>query len=906
MAKLISSLKAGALLMLMLTLSLWAMAQTSGTIKGTVKDDKGNPLAGASVMIQGSGKGTTTDDNGNYSIKVTPGEYTVVISFAGRQTTRSKVTVAANQTVSADSDLLSGGDLSGVIVVGSRSNVIRSSVQTAVPVDVFSARELMSTGQVEPTQMLNFSAPSFNSSRQTVADGTDHIDPATLRGLGPDQVLVLINGRRRHNTALLNVNGTIGRGSVGTDLNSIPPSAIDRIEVLRDGAASQYGSDAIAGVINVVLKKDVSRTNVNYHIGQQYKNDGCVQNIGLSHGFKLGKQGYLDIAGDLRLREPTNRAGVYTGTVYTNNVVLDEAVIKQRGFSRFNNMFIGNSKLRNGGFMLNGGMPLTGLGTNSFFSNTNFFFSAGLNDRKGEAAGFYRYPKQTTQVNADLYPDGFLPEIHSTIKDQSYNAGFDGTLGGWRWDLSSTGGSNSFRFDVKNSNNASQFALGKSAQTEFYAGTLKFGQNTTNFNMARDFGSKVGLQSFNVAAGLEYRVDRYEIQAGEEASYINYAPPPISNRVGGAQVFPGFQPANAVEETRNVIGAYFDLESDITDKFLATVAGRFERYSDFGSNFAGKLAVRYKIDEWLSVRGAVSNGFRAPSLHQRYFSAISTVFVNTPGGFVPLQQGTFRNNSDIATNGFGIPSLKAETSMNYSIGFTSKPRRNVSITVDAYQIDIKNRIVLTGNFAKSNPAVATILAAYPEINSAIFFTNAITTQTRGIDVVSTANLRMDKGMLDVTLAANFNKTTVVGNAAASSKLPADSLNTNTLFNIEERGRLEQGQPRSKIFLSLTYRLGKVQVMVRNTRFGKVGSIFNGTDRKRDEFFSPKIVTDASVSYKPTKILTITVGANNLRDVYPDPLRNPLNNSEGRFVYSRNATQFGFNGGYYFASIAASF
>ncbi len=874
-----------------------AQAQ-KGTIKGMVKDERG-PLANASVTIEGKNNGTTTNDNGEYILKVDPGSYNILISYVGLKVQRIPVSVAAGETVTATGNtMVAEKTLEGVMIVGSRSNIARTSVQTAVPVDIISAKDLTATGQVEPTQMLNFVAPSFNSSRQTIADGTDHIDPATLRGLGPDQVLVLVDGKRYHNTALINVNGTIGRGSVGTDLNSLPPSAIERIEVLRDGAAAQYGSDAIAGVINVVLKKSPSPLTFKTYTGAQYAGDGFVYNFGLNKGVKLGKQGYLNISGDLRHREPTERSGVYTGTVYTSNVAADNALIDQRGFSREHNLHIGQSKLLNTGFVVSAGSPV------KENSTTQIYLNAGYNYRKGVAAGFYRYPKQTSQVIAELYPDGFLPEINSKINDKSFTAGIKGiTKSGWNWDISDIYGGNSFRFDLTNSNNASQYADGANAQTEFYAGTLKFNQNTLNANFSKDLGEKVNLQSFNVAFGAEYRIDNYQIIAGEEASYKNYDP--NSGRVGGAQVFPGFQPENAVDKSRNVVAGYVDLESDINSKFLVDLAGRYEHYSDFGGNLAGKLALRYKISDYFSLRGGVSNGFRAPSIHQRFFSAVSTVFINTTSGTVPFQQGTFRNNSDIAA-AFGIPSLKAEKSINYSIGVTSKPARNVSITVDAYQIEIRDRIVLTGSFTKSNPTVAAILANYPDVNSAIFFTNAINTRTQGIDIVTSADLKINNGSLNITLAGNLNKTRLFGTVQTTSKLPADSLNTNTLFNIEERGRIEHGQPDTKFALSLNYKINKWNLVFRTTRFGKVSTIFNGTDRTRDEYFSDKYASDVALSYRPAKIIQITIGANNIADVYPDKLKNFANTSDNRFQYSRSSTQFGFNGGFYYASLNFTF
>ncbi len=901
MRKCFATLRSFGLMFFAMLLVNAAIAQNA-TIKGSIKD-AAEPLQGASVVAEGKG-GTYANAAGNFELKLPAGSYKITVSFVGYQSQTFNVTLTAGQVYPLSVELKRNTDIQQVTVVGTRSTAIRTSTQTAAPRDVFSARELQMTGQIEPTQMVNFVAPSFNSSRQTIADGTDHIDPATLRGLGPDQVLVLVNGQRRHNTALLNVNGTIGRGSVGTDLNSIPASAIERIEVLRDGAASQYGSDAIAGVINVVLKKDVRRTNLNIHRGGYYAGDGNAWGLGLNHGMRLGKKGgFLDVFADIRDREATNRSGDYTGGVYYNYAGLsgdalanvkaqDEAIIKQRGFSRKNNMTIGNSAVENYGFMFNAGLPL------SERVNLNLF--GGLNYREGSAGGFYRYPYQTSQVIAARYPDGFLPQILSTIRDNSIGGSVEGTTkSNWRWSFNGVYGRNNFHFDVANSNNASQYAMGANAQTEFDAGILRFGQATGSFNISKDFGKSIGVKTFNLAFGNETRIENYEIEAGEEASYKNYDPQ--SGRVGGAQVFPGFQPVNAVNETRYINGTYVDLETDINDNFLINAAARYEDYSDFGGNIAGKLSMRYKIIDALTIRGTVSNGFRAPSMHQRYFSAVSTVFVNTSSGLVPLQQGTFRNNSQIA-GAFGIPSLDAEKSMNYSVGITSKIK-GINLTVDAYQINIDDRIVLTGSFTKSNSLVNSILSAYPDINSAIFFTNAINTRTRGIDVVANKNLKLGVGSLDVTIAANVNKTEVVGDIKTSPVLAADpTLANGVLFNMEERGRIERGQPRLKGSLNVNYRVSKVTVNFRATRFGKVATIFNGSDRSRDEYFSPKVVTDASITLHATHFLNITIGANNIGDVYPDRMKNFANTGDGRFIYSRNSTQFGFNGGYWFTNI----
>lgn len=906
------------------------------SIRGHVTDaTTGADLPGVSILVQGLNTGAVTDANGQYSLSLEPGTYTLRVSFVGYTTQNQPVQVTAGSTTTLDIRLVESlSSLNEVVVIGSRSTQARSSTQTVAPVDVIQSRDLVATGQVDITQQLNFVAPSFNSSRQTVSDGTDHVDPATLRGLGPDQVLVLLNGKRRHNQALINLNGTIGRGSVGTDLNAIPSSAIERVEVLRDGASSQYGSDAIAGVINLRLKEQPG-TTVNAQLGQQYKGDGQVAQVGVNHGFKLGDKGFLSLTGEFRHRGATNRAGDYTGPVYLNwnagqqtgetaaDYVTrrqrlyeqDQALIRQNNFNLSNNLQVGNARVENAGFFLNSRVPIKN-------TNASFYATGGLNYRRGLAGGFYRYPYQTTQVITSLFPNGFLPSIQSTINDQSLLVGVNGETAGWRWDISNVYGGNSFRFDVTNSNNASLSYLGPANNpTSFYAGTLSFYQNTADLNAAKDFGKQLGLTSFNVAAGVTYRNDQYRIRPGEAASYLNFSTQ--SGQTGGAQVFPGYQPANAVNAHRHVYGAYLDVESDVTERLLVNVAGRYEYYSDFGGNLAGKLAARYRFSEAFSLRGSVSNGFRAPSLHQRYYSAISTVFVSTGTGLEPRQTGTFRNDSPIA-QAFGVPSLGAERSTNFSVGITSRPLSNVSLTIDAYQINIRDRIIYSNQFSRGTAGagliVATILnnAGQTDVNSAQFFANAVDTQTQGLDVVLATNPRLPTGTLDVTLAANFNQTKLVGDIKRPANIPTDAAFGNFLFNRQDSARLTVAQPRSKIQLTLNYRLRKFGVVLRVSRFGLVEA-YDPINPALDERFTPRFVTDLNGSYRILKNLTITVGANNLFDVYPDPLaiRNyPTperygsaaldNSSNGRFVYGRAATQFGFNGGYYFANLSAAF
>jgi iron complex outermembrane receptor protein len=888
------------LCLLLIGISLSAQQKISGKIT----DSENEPLIGASVLVKGTNVGTVTDANGVYTLDVPDKATTLVVSFVGYDS--KEITIGNSTTINV---ILSdtGLNLDNVVVVGSRSTAVRTSVETAAPVDILSAKDLALTGQVEPTQQLQFVAPSFVSNRQTVADGTDHIDPASLRGLGPDQVLVLMNGKRRYQTALININGTVGKGSVGTDLNSIPASAIERIEVLRDGAASQYGSDAIAGVINVVLKKGTNG-NLGLHFGQQYEGDGRNIQLQLNKGFAIGKGGYINISADVRNRDSTNRSGKFLGTVWDGNRAKDDSIQKVKGaWDRSNNMHIGNAKVKNYGAAINLGIPV---------GETMEFYGTLMGGyRNGKGSGFYRYPKQTAQVELSIHPNGFKPNIISTIWDKSILVGINNykKKDGWRWDLSNTFGGNSFRFEVTNSNNASQRQQSK---TEFYCGTLGFNQNTTNFDLARDFGKQLNLESFNIGLGAEFRLDQFSIEAGEEASWKNYDP--ASGKAGGAQVFPGYQPSNEVDEKRTVGAIYADLETDLSKSFLVNVATRFENYSDFGSAFAGKLAMRYKITEGFALRGAVSNGFRAPSIHQFWFNNVSTQFQQVNGVLTPSNTLTVKNNDPIA-RALGIDPLKAEKSVNLSIGATARINNMINLTIDAYQISITDRILLAGLFQRTNATVKAILDAAnisQEVRVVQGFANILNTKTRGLDIVLTASPKIGKGTLDLTFASNFNKTDIE-KIKGTSKIPEGKLDSvNLQFDRVEQSRIIWGSPRDKFTLGANYRLPKGGFALRISRFGKVG-IWNN-NRAIDEYYTPKVVADLSVNYELVKGLRLTVGANNILDTYPDKLQwfnvanndltNPFyaNTGEGRFVYSRNATQFGMNGGYWYLALNYGF
>jgi iron complex outermembrane receptor protein len=900
-------------------------------VRGKVVDANGEEMPGVSVTIKNTSRGTQTGVDGTFSLDL-QGDETLVFSFIGFE---SKEVDVSGSTFINVVLVESANALSEIIVTGTRSGG-RTRLDSPVPVDVIDMKTLIESGaQVNLTQILNYVAPSFSSNTQTISDGTDHIDPASLRGLGPDQVLVLINGKRRHTSSLVNVNGTFGRGSVGTDLNTIPAAAIERIEILRDGAAAQYGSDAIAGVINIVLKKSTGTITGSLTAGGNMTNsdnlapnaedsmDGKSIQLALNYGIPLGdKGGYVNMTGSFDDRGYTNRMKSYGGQIFSgfNNPNytgspsddITESELTRRGLTRSDvNMRVGQSAIRGGAFMANMSLPMN--------KNTEFYAFGGLSARGGNAAGFYRLPFQERTVTS-IYPNGFLPEINSRINDQSLAVGIRGKAAGWNVDFSNTFGMNSFNYLITNTLNAS---LEASSPTSFNSGGFAFAQNTTNFDLSRKVDVAKGL---NIAGGLEFRYENYTIGAGEEASYTNYGlatrigtnpdgtpillrdnkgpistvfGPNGSSRPGGAQVFPGFSPANEVDARRNNIGAYVDLELDATEKWLIGAALRHENYSDFGSTTNWKVSSRYKVLDSFAIRGAVSTGFRAPSLHQQNYNSTSTLFVDG----TPFEVGTFSNDSRVAKL-LGIPELKQETSTNYSIGFTSNINDKLKLTVDYYNIYITDRVVLTGNFqggtsTEQDREIGRLLAA-ANANRANFFVNAIDSRTQGVDIVTSYQTTFGKGSLRADLAATFAQTKLEGPIKTSPQLAGKE---GTYFDETSRIFLEAAVPRQKVNLTLNYRVNKFNIFFRNVYFGAVNEATNNVDNQQE--FAAKVVSDLSVGYDIAKGTNFTIGANNLFDVYPD-LAIPANQSSGRFLYSRRSQQFGTNGRYVFARLNFSF
>ncbi|WP_100612345.1 TonB-dependent receptor [Confluentibacter lentus] len=885
------------ILLLFLTATI-AFAQQ--TVSGIVKDANGEPIPGVNIVEKGTQNGTTSDFDGKFMINVA-GDATLTFSYVGYNT----LSVAVNNQTALDVTLQDGETLDEILIVGSRSPK-RTAVDTAVAIDVIDVSEVTTqVGKVEINEMLQYAAPSFNANKQTGSDGADHVDPASLRGLGPDQTLVLINGKRRHQSSLINIFGTRGRGNTGTDLNAIPASSIKRIEILRDGASAQYGSDAIAGVINIVLRDNVDEltgsvsygaysTNADVDtsafladdygvwntdgfrldterdgnaIGKDKNFDGGSVKVTTNYGFKIGEEGYAN----------------FTTEYLSKNKTLRPAFDFRKGF--------GEAAIDAFNFFGNLAVPVS--------ENTEIYAFGGRNYRDTDAFAFTRNGGE--RVVESIYPNGFTPRITSNIIDNSVATGVrTTTASGWKIDISNTYGKNDFHYYIKGTLNAS---LEDVSPTDFDAGGHSLAQNTINFDFSKYYDDV--LSGMNLAFGAEYRTERFMIYAGEEASYGTYTENGIlitdpstqtqaeddegNPRPGGSQGFPGYSPANAVDRSRSNLSLYADAEFDITDAFLISAATRFENFSDFGSTINGKLAARLKATDNINIRGSISTGFRAPSLAQIYYNLRFTNFV----GGVALESLLSPNNSPV-TASFGIGPLKEEKALNTALGFTAN-FGDFTATIDGYYIKVKDRIVLTGNF--DAPQI-------PNVEAAQFFANGADTQTTGLDVILAykTNLGSDSSF-GATFLGNFNDMKI-------DKVKNGALDEQIFFGERDKAFLLTSAPNSKMSLNLNYDKKWFDAALTFTRFSEVELLdyqmyedpadyggFNEQIIAATDTYGAKIVTDLNLGFKLSESLKLNVGSNNLFNIYPDQ-QDDWTEAGGYW----DSVQMGFSGAFYYAKL----
>ena len=839
------------------------------TVSGTVLDDSSQPLPGVTVVVKGTTTGAVSDFDGNFSISASNGDV-LVFSYVGFNT--QEVTVSGSRV---NITMKAGVALDEIILVGNRAKP-RTILDSPVPVDNISVAELRSTGQPTVDKMLTYKVPSFNSTNQTISDATAHFDPADLRGLGPSRTLVLVNGKRKNQSALVYINDTPGKGEVGVDLKSIPAAAIERIEVLRDGASAQYGSDAIAGVINMVLKRDVEYTTVNVATGITTEGDGFTFSADVNTALKAGDNGeYINLTFAYYEQEETNRAGTPGEDVLFGVLADDPTWGSWLSANPDLGMTVGQPEIKKLDAFFNAGIPFKN-------GKGEFYTFGGVTYRTGKSFALYRVPYWIPDTfnllhEAGTTYQGFQPTFETKILDNNFTVGAKWEMHGFNVDLSGTHGRNAVDYEVNNSINLD---LGASSPTSFDVGAYTFSNTLANLDISRSF------DQVNIAFGAEIKSERFTAEAGEPDSYFG----------GGVQSFPGLQPSNAVRATRDNYGVYADLEWEPTEEFLIGGAIRYEDFSDFGDNTSWKINARYKLgDNQGAIRASLSTGFRAPSLHQIYLSNIQTL---VSGGTVS-NQGTFSNVDPIIREGLGVPQLTAETSNNISAGITYKPVPNLSLSVDFYNVTVDDRVLFTGEIGfdgdagTTNPVEQILLDN--SITSLKFFVNAVNTKTTGVDVVvNYRNIELGNGTLAATLAANFNETKIEGQIDTPQLLAANGYE---IFNRKEQSRIISARPKSKILLGLDYNINKFNFFLNNTYFGEV-TWQHATDPSKDQTFSGKIITDLVINYEISNKFSIYASANNLLNVYPDIIDTKgdvVTDLGGRFKYPWEVNQFGFNG-----------
>lgn len=879
------------LLFVICTCSLIAQSKhISGKVSSSID---GSPIVGATVKVKSSNLGTVTDLDGKYSLDA---PLNSILTYSSIGFNDATVHVGDQSTIDIVLVQIST-DLNQVVVVGTRSPG-RALLDTPVPVDVVKVNQVsLPTARMDLTSILNYSAPSFNYNKQSGSDGADHIDLATLRGLGPDQVLVLINGKRRHQTAFVSVFGTRGRGNSGTDLNALPAAAIDRVEILRDGASAQYGSDAIAGVINLILKRNTNEFNINAGFSgyydkefnpntkkeyNQYIHDGALDgktfSLDANYGIPLKNDGFINFTVNY-----INAGKTFRQVLDTANLLTSKTSLPFNPYRRAN----GDGSLDMFGAFVNSEIPLNTSGTTLYaFGGYNYKSSDAYAFSRNFSARPDRFP---TDDNGNLIDvpgiimtagDGehfYNPHIQTKITDFSLSGGVKGKMThDWNWDISNTIGSNDFHFFGDKTFNAS---LGQPNRNHFDDGGFSFLQNTANINFTREF-DKV-LSGLNIAIGAEYRLEEYKIFAGEEASYKNYDS--TGTKATGSQGFPGYQPSDEVDANRSNVGLYVDAELDVTKKWLLGGAVRVENYSDFGIAPNAKLSSRYKISDKFNLRGSLSTGFRAPSLQQINFSS---TFTTVQGGVI--SEVKIAPNNNPITQAAGIPKLKQETSVNASLGFTAKLNTMLNLSVDAYSVQVKDRVVLSGQFsADDNTLNPELISALKDLKVSLaqFFANAVNTTNKGIDIVLDFNKRIDsKQKFKVLFTGNIQKMTL-DKINVPDKLNTTEEHRKNFLSDREQKFILASAPPFKLGLNLEYGYKSFTLGTRLTYFGDVTILGYGDDglgidpmvptdlnenvKVPDSYkYEAKLVTDLYFAYQINKNLKLFLGADNLFNVHP--------------------------------------
>ncbi|WP_201983666.1 TonB-dependent receptor [Hymenobacter rubidus] len=852
----------------------------SGTIKGAVRSEAGNPIYGVSVVAihlpSGIRRRITTDENGAFSLPqlLLGGPYALQVTQPGfRPRVTTNLFLSANKTITIDFVLVPD-----VVAVGTR-RADRSAADALSPVDVVDMSELALTAPgTDIGQILNYVVPSFNSTRQNVSDIADHQDPSSLRGMGVDQMLVLVNGKRFHNMAGLYLLGTRGVGSSGTDVNILSANALDRVEVLRDGAAAQYGSDAIAGVMNFTLKSDNSGGNVFVGSGLTRAGDGLNTTLSLNKGLKLGEKGFLNLTGEVDYRGSTSRyvpgkphRDFESHPIFSRASQAEEDARTAANGGNFDQIN-GNARSTNYRFVYNAGVQLA--------KATRLYSFGGYTYRDGQSRQQWTTALATPNdvVPGKLSALGYQPVQSNKINDATAVVGITQALGAWSLDVSNAVGFNKMKLGLSESVNPS---LGAATPTSFDLGSVSFLQNVTNGTVTRLFDK--AMAGVNVAFGGEFRTDVFNTVQGDAAGNAQglvaqnnpaFPTPSALPANSGAQGLRSFD--NTVSRRRTNTAGFVDVEADIVKNWTVGGAVRYERYSDFSqSAFTYKVNTRIRVAPWLALRGGFNTGFRAPSIQQQFYE--QTTVYSSPAG--KLNARVIPSNEDVRTE-IGMPALKPETSTSYTGGLVLTPTPDLTLSADFYRIDVKDRILLSGLFVADafdgKPADEPFreYLVDDKAYAAQFFANAADTRNEGIDLVARYNRPVGRGKLLLSLAANFNRASVNVNVPKQFQdIQNDKLWDENFVDQRPLSMLQTGNPKSKIFASASLEMGKLTVQPRLTRFGEVAYYDNnfGLLEEGGYFlrFTPKYVTDLIVSYHPSKAFMLTVGANNVFNVLPD-------------------------------------
>jgi len=890
-------------------------------LSGKIMDENNKGLEFATIYVPSLRLGVAANLGGNYEFELDAGNHEIEVSFVGKETTIVKVDIGPGESEELDFILKGSEFIKEVLVTGSRNAVVNALeggttiIEHGVIANLINLKGREIDAYVELSELLHIQQPSAHSVHQSVSDGTDHIDAVTLRGMGPDQTLVLINGKRRHQSALLNISNTIGKGSVMTDLNSIPLSIIDRIEILQDGAAAQYGSDAIAGVINVILKEN-NYSEINFKSGVSKDGDGLIYDFGSNFGFKLDERGsFLNLSINHYERNPTNRTNYYTGPIFKdsskdvnteflddfyNSVPFDSTIVTRFGQAEiYSNTIFYNLKI-----------PIN--------DKIELYSFGGYSYKNGESVGVYRFPYQ---LSDNVRPNGwgFSPLLDTDITDKAFTVGFQNKISQHSvLDVSNTSGRNSIVYKILNPAQG----LGQRTKADVVAGEALYGQNISNIDYSHSLQYDIPI---TLSAGAEIRVENYEQRSGDE-ELKTYDDTFMDIETENLQLFPRFGEQDGLSEYRTNVGVYIDAEADLSKELKLGASARFERYDDFGANLSWKVFARYNPSDYLSFKVSTNTGFRAPSLHQYYYTSSLNQFVPADNGsFKAIVVNHFNHSSENSVlPNLDIDPLKAESSFNVNLGIVARPIKNLSVALNAYRIDVDDRIILSGRLSGDfNSDIAAALGSSSDIQ---FFTNAIGTKTSGIEIISKYKILfgVSNTSLNLSFSGHLNKNRI--KEVNGSRL--QNLNAllqpfeQDIYNRSEVALLESAQPNSNFVFTSSLQKGKLGIHARLSRYGSIKYVhpLDGdpaqwvpnklTDdmepESRDQTFSAKYLTDFSVQFSFTTNVALTFGGSNIFNIYPDEQSHSANRGDGMYPYSRFVTQFGTRGAFGYANLNIKF